>query len=106
MPPSKHDGDLILHILDGKVGNMHRVSLGNFNDNKFETTHTWAYDNEKRFRDLSYFGEEVSDPKFRICLTQTVENQTQMWEWMDVHISNIRGVIFETPDEAENRGDR
>ena len=92
-------------IQDGQLGRLHKVSLGNFDeDHKFETTYTWTYEEEDRFRVLSYLGG-ISDPRFRVCLTHTDQEGMPNWEWMNLREFNIQGVIFEKLEE-EHPDDR
>jgi hypothetical protein len=81
-------------VEDGVLGDICSVSSGNFDhDNNFETTHTWIP--KHSFDKLSYYGDGFPR-KFQVCLTESGFWPPQ-WEWMDLHESNIRGIIFQPP---------
>lgn len=83
----------------GTIGFVRKVSCGTFDkDNRFETAWTWSYDRWKGRKEFSYMAE-VWPRRFRVCLPCSNQAGRSKEEWMDIHETNIRGLIFEQQKE-------
>lgn len=84
-------------VRDGVLGDISTISCGNFDhNNHFETTYKWLPNHGSSFNKFSYYGDAFPK-KFQVCLTESGPGKPFKWEWMDLHESNIRGMIFEHP---------
>ncbi|KAI1855923.1 hypothetical protein JX265_012006 [Neoarthrinium moseri] len=89
---------------DGPLGEIREVSLGCFDQgNTFAGTYTWGADRHPTFNMLCYFGDSWRK-KFHVSLTESNPGDQFRREWMELHESNIRGIIFEEETEDNESG--
>ena len=89
-------------VSDGVLGDICRVSCGNFDDeNCFESVYDWAPNPESNFNKFNYYGDAFPK-KFQVSLTDSAPKEPRKLEWMDLHESNIRGMIFEKKNDSDN----